>query len=343
MQPVLQRTLQPVGGRARIGLAALALTGLLLAACGQDQSTFGSAGPRAERISTLGWLMTGLGTLVFFIVLGALGFALVRGRRNETTDTGDDRSGLRLVIIGGVILPLLVLPIVFFETLRSMSSLSEPDGEDAVRIQVIGHQWWWEVIYPDEGIRTANQIHIPVGRPAEVEMTSADVIHSFWVPKLHGKIDMTPAMVTSLWLEADEPGTYRGQCAEFCGQQHSLMAFHVVAQLEDDFGVWLDAQRQSPDSLETEAEAAGQGLYLSKGCAACHAIRGTDPQHRIGPDLTHLMSRDWIGAGTLPNDPGNIALWLTQNQEVKPGNLMPDFELDPDELGALVAYLSSLE
>lgn len=333
-KPETIRRLWPLGPLA---------AGLLLVACGGEQSTFGPAGPRAERIDSLAWLLTGLGAVVFLLVLAALGFAVVRGRRNDPVVAEDDRSGLRLVIIGGVILPLLVLPIVFFETLRSMSALGDPEDEEPLRIQVIGHQWWWEVIYPGEGFRTANQINIPAGQPVEIEMTSADVIHSFWVPKLHGKVDMMPGHVTRLWIEADEPGTFRGQCAEFCGLQHAKMAFHVVALPESEFEQWQASQAQPPVRPQTEAAAAGEGLYLSKGCAECHAIRGTDPQHRIGPDLTHLMSREWIGAGTLPNNRGSLALWLVGNQEVKPGNLMPEFELEPDELAALLAYLTSLE
>ena len=221
--------------------------------------------------------------------------------------------------------------------------LSPPEPASAVTIEVTGHQWWWEVRYPEEQVVTANEIHIPVGRPVRVDMTSADVIHSFWVPELHGKMDMIPGRTDVIWLQTDVPGSYRGQCAEFCGLQHAKMALYVVAEPPETFAAWLDQQRQ-PAAEPTEPPAQ-RGRALAAGlCIQCHTIRTGDAAvgGSFGPDLTHVGSRRTLAAATLPNTREHLAEWLADPQSSKPGNKMPNLQLDVESVQALVAYLESL-
>jgi cytochrome c oxidase subunit 2 len=211
-------------------------------------------------------------------------------------------------------------------------------------VDVIGRQYWWEVRYLDRGVVTANEVHIPAGRAVRLRLTSADVIHSFWVPQLAGKLDLIPGQTNTLWIEADAPGIYRGQCAEFCGVQHARMALHVVAVPPEQFGAWLEASRGPAPPPADALARRGQELFFSRACAACHAVRGTDADGSAGPDLTHLMRRQWIAAGTLRNTPENLADFITDAQGIKRGSSMPSFsELDPESLRALIAYLTTLE
>lgn len=210
-------------------------------------------------------------------------------------------------------------------------------------VQVSGHQWWWEVRYPQQGFATANEIHIPVGQPIRLELTSADVVHNFWVPELHGKIDMTPGKVNTLWLQADQAGVYRGKCAEYCGTQHAKMELIVVADPPEQFGAWLARQQQpAPEPAELLAQQ-GQQVFLRSSCVYCHAVRGTSANSTFGPDLTHLASRRTLGAGALENITGNLAGWITNPHSIKPGNKMPAVVLAPEDLNALLAYLATLE
>ena len=217
---------------------------------------------------------------------------------------------------------------------------------DAIRIRVTGHQWWWEVQYRDpqleHWITTANEIHVPVGRPIFVELRSADVIHSFWPPNLSAKRDLIPRKDNSLWLEADSAGVYRGQCAEFCGHQHAKMAFLVVAQPPDSFARWLSRERESAAVPADSLARRGQTVFLESGCPLCHTITGTLAGGRLGPDLTHLAGRRSLAAGTLPNTRGNLAAWIVTPQAIKPRSKMPPSTLDSEELQALLAYLETL-
>jgi cytochrome c oxidase subunit 2 len=201
--------------------------------------------------------------------------------------------------------------------------------------------WWWEVRYPAPGIVAANELHIPAGQPVRLEMTSADVIHSFWVPRLHGKRDLIPGISTTFWIEASEPGVYRGVCAEYCGTQHANMAFDVVAHAPEEFAAWLAAPaRRGPHSA---AEQPGLAVFRRAGCGQCHAIRGTPAVGTAGPDLTDFGSRRTIAAGMLPNTRGHLAGWIANPQAIKPGSKMPRTYLDGDELWTLVLYLESLQ
>jgi cytochrome c oxidase subunit 2 len=213
---------------------------------------------------------------------------------------------------------------------------------------VVGHQWWWEVKYPDEGnpqntVETANEIHVPVGRPVFIKMTSGDVIHSFWAPNLDGKKDLIPGHETRTWFRADTAGVYRGQCAEFCGHQHAKMSFFIVAEPRIQFEHWLESQKGEAAKPADSLTQTGERVFLSGTCAMCHAISGTGAGGHYGPDLTHLASRRTIAAGTLPNTTGNLAGWILDPQSIKPGAKMPPNQLEPAALQALLAYLESLK
>jgi len=214
-------------------------------------------------------------------------------------------------------------------------------------INLIGHQWWWEAEYeaavPSQRFRTANELHIPVGRPVVFKVTSRDVIHSFWVPNLHGKRDLIPGYTTSIWLQADKPGFYRGQCAEFCGYQHAKMALYVTAESQAEFENWSADQRKEAPQPTSEEQMRGRDVFLHSTCTQCHTIRGTIAGAVLGPDLTHLATRGTIAAGTLPNQRGHLAGWILDSQSIKPGNRMPPNSIAGDDLQALLTYLESLK
>ncbi|MBS3940625.1 MAG: cytochrome c oxidase subunit II, partial [Actinobacteria bacterium] len=214
---------------------------------------------------------------------------------------------------------------------------------DAMVVEVVAEQFWWRVTYPDHGVMTANEIHIPTGQDVRVRVTSTDVIHSFWVPKLAGKVDATPGHTTEVVLESDEPGRFRGRCTEFCGLAHAQMVVHVVAQEPDEFDAWLEHQSRPQDIPTDDRLIAGREVFMSSSCVYCHTVDGHSAGNRIGPDLTHLASRETIAGGILPNDRGNLGGWIVDPQALKPGNLMPGTQLAGAELDALLDYLLSLE
>ncbi len=309
---------------------------LQLTAClGSDtQSMLHPVSLSAERIAGLWWFMLAvLGgvTLAVFVLL-FLGMRL-RGRPPGGS-TG-------FVVAGGIIVPALILVILLVVALRTTVALKPAPG--TFTIQVIGHQWWWEVRYPEWGIVTANEIHVPVGMDVRLEVWSADVIHSFWVPRLHGKIDLLPDIVNPFSIRADRPGEYRGQCAEFCGTQHAKMAFLVVAMPPAEFEAWVDERRMPPEPPADPALILGHDAFFEAQCHACHAIRGTAAVGKVGPDLTHLGSRLTLGAGEIPNTLGNLQGWIANPQAIKPGNLMPRNYLPPKDLHAIATYLESLK
>lgn len=326
----------------------LANSGLLLlvtcavTGCGAAPAIFDAAGQAAREINQLWWLLFGLGTAVYIAVMGYLLLALYR-RRPLTEGAPGWGGNTRTVIWGGIVLPALILLIVYGFTVRTLWSLSVRAADAEVTIEVIGHQWWWEVHYPEQSIITANEITIPVGQPVRINLTSADVIHSFWVPELHGKLDLIPGRTNTFWLEADHAGAYWGLCAEFCGTQHAKMHFLVVAVAPADFDVWLANQQAPPPAPTTELAQQGQQLFMERACAQCHAIAGTPANGRLGPDLTRLASRRTLAAGVLDNTVGNLGGWLIDPQHLKSGNLMPASLLTADELQAMLAYLQTLK
>lgn len=284
-----------------------------------------------------------ISAVVFMVVVGMIAVGLWRKRRHDEDPRRSVSWGEPFILFAGVVIPALVLVGVFLVSLRDMSALSAPEEQTELTIDVVGHDWWWEASYGPSGAVTANEIHIPAGRPVRIRLTTADVIHSFWVPQLQVKVDMIPGKTNEMWLEADEPGRYRGQCAEFCGLQHANMIFYVVAQPPDEFESWLDNESQPASEPESASAVRGRDVFLNSTCVGCHAIRGTDASATVGPDLTHIAGRETIAAGVIDNSRGNMALWITDPQEVKEGSTMPPTDFTEDELNDLLDYLEQLE
>ena len=332
--------------RARV-LGMIAAAVVLLSGCGGGLSAVDPAGPQAARIGTLTAFLVALGSAVFLAVAGLLLYALWRGhRRIESAAGAEVERRLAWWVGGGVAATaviLVVLLVLNYGTGRALASFAEPD---ALTVRVTGKQWWWQVEYQDptagRRLLTANEIHVPVGRRVRLEVRSADVIHSFWAPSLHGKLDLIPGYSATTYFRADRPGVYHGRCAEYCGLQHAHMGFLVVAEPPARFAAWYEQQLRAAPAPADALQQKGLQVFLSKGCVMCHAIRGTPANGRIGPDLTHLASRRTLAAGTLPNTRGHLAGWVVDAQSVKPGVKMPPNPLAPDELRALLAYLQSL-
>jgi cytochrome c oxidase subunit 2 len=311
------------------------------------------AGAQAQHIASLWWLTVAICAVVFVAILIGLFYALRRAPRADASTPPDmasmDRpeSGTRRTVVTAVTLSILGLLVLLAGSVVTDRALATLPLANAVHIEVVGHQWWWQVNYddpePSRIFSTANEMHIPVGRPVVVSLEAGDVIHSFWVPSLHGKKDLIPGHTNTIELRADKAGTYRGQCAEFCGLQHAFMAFTVVAEDDESFRKWADAQRQ-PAAEPSEAKAKrGHDLFLSGTCMMCHAIQGTTASARMAPDLTHIASRPTLGAGTVPNDRASLAAWIRDPGKLKPGVQMPAHHVPDDEIDALVAYLETLK
>ena len=303
-------------------------------------------GPIGDRVATLGWILLIISSIVVLVVsVLVLAGVLRRGTRafGPVERAG---GGVRWIVVGGIVVPTLILVAVFVFTVLTQAAVAAPAAAPELTIRVRGHQWWWEVQYldpsSDRPATTANEIHIPVGRPVRLEIVAGDVIHSFWVPELAGKTDLIPGQTNVTWIQADQPGVYRGQCAEYCGMQHSKMAMSVVAESPARFDRWLERQGR-PAASPTNADlVAGEAVFAGSACAQCHTIRGTPARGRLGPDLTHLADRRTIAAGTLPNTRGYLAGWIANPQALKPGNLMPAVPLKATELQVLITYLQSL-
>jgi cytochrome c oxidase subunit 2 len=286
--------------------------------------------------------------VVFVLVVAALLWGALRRRPVQASESAPvrERSLTTGVVVATGVTVLILFGFLAYDIAVGRQLTRNP-GDRALQIRVTGHQWWWEVQYrdslPQNWITTANEIHVPVGRPVVFELRSTDVIHSFWPPNLSPKRDLITGDANSLWFQADSPGVYRGQCAEYCGLQHAKMAFLVIADPPDSFATWLTRQRDTALTPTDQLTRRGQEVFLSSTCVMCHAISGTPAGSRIGPDLTHLASRRTIAAGTLPNTRGNLAGWILDPQRIKPGTKMPPNRLDPADLQALLAYLETLK
>lgn len=303
------------------------------------QSALHPAGPEAAEVAALWWAMFGAAVLIFLLVVGLIAWGLTRAHGRERL------AGTRMMVWLGLVLPVVgITPLVLWSTdLTSRIRVAEP----VLTVEVVGLRWWWEVRYPDaagQGVVTANEIRIPTGQPVEFILTTEDVIHSFWAPAMGGKLDMIPGRINRLIAQVDEPGVYRGACAEFCGIQHALMAFVLVAQPPEEFDAWLAAQARPAPPPANPFLARGRDAFIAEGCGTCHTVRGTEATGTYGPDLTHVGSRLTLGAGTLPNGVGPLAGWIADSQAIKPGNLMPAFNtVDGETLRAMAAWLESLE
>jgi cytochrome c oxidase subunit 2 len=311
--------------------------------CNRVQSVLAANGPEAERVANLFWIMTGAGAVILLGVMALAALAIF----------GPDRwrGGLRsdrVVIGGGIIFPTIVLSVLLVAAFLLTRAGALPGGQSpSLRIAVVGEQWWWRVRYAaadGSRIESANEIRIPVGRPVALELSTADVIHSLWIPTLAGKLDMIPGRTTVLHVEANSAGVTRAQCAEYCGGAHALMSLYVVAMEQEEFEQWL-AGEAAPARAEGGLRSRdGERLFFAAGCAACHTIRGTRAQGTIGPDLTHLGSRVSLAAATLPNNVEAIARWIQDNQHIKPDNKMPPYRVfSREELDSLAFYLAGLK
>jgi cytochrome c oxidase subunit 2 len=340
------RRLKAVGRvRAPRRLRVLLIPLLLGAGCSGPLSALDPAGPGAARIERLWWVLFWIASVVFAVVVFLILYSLRRARRDITPDIDLDgaRWGDRFIAIAGVGIPVLILLGSFVYSLGEMNALAtDDDDRSTLDIEVVSHNWWWEVRYAN-GAVTANELHIPTDERIRLTLTTADILHSFWVPRLQAKMDHVPGTENEIWLEADEPGIYRGQCAEFCGLQHAHMAFFVEAQAPDDFETWYENEA-SPAATPTDASAErGLDVFLSSSCVGCHAIQGTEADATIGPDLTHLAARETLLAGRLDNTRSNLERLIMDPQGAKPGVGMPPTELDAAELEALLDYLERLD
>jgi cytochrome c oxidase subunit 2 len=342
----------------------LLLLPLILSGCSTAQSTYNPEGHAAHEIAKLSWFMTIL-FLVVTAVMWVLLFVAVTRRRGTLSEHApiDSGGGQAWIAIGGLAIPLAVLTLIFVLGLRLLSRFPIHGAHGAMDmnhgamnkgevkspdILVIGHQWWWEVHYldgdMDQHFTTANEIHIPTNRPVDIELESADVMHSFWVPGLHGKVDLIPGHINFVRLEASHVGSFPGQCAEFCGAQHAHMRLLVVAQPADEYAAWTQQQIKPATDPTTAIARAGEQTFVAGPCSLCHQVRGTISGGRVGPDLTHVGSRQYLAANTLPNNDAYLEAWITHAQSFKPEAQMPDLtQFDGRQLQGLVAYLRQLQ
>lgn len=329
---------------------AIPAAALVLSSCSGNPSVLEAVGPDALQTEWLFWLFLAVCAVVYVLVIGALAWVVLRSWRRHA-DVGSsvaDRSAALVVggAVGTTTLVLFALVIASFATDRNILSLEQ---NALLEVEVTGHQWWWEVRYldadPTKIFRTANELHFPVGSRVKLDLKSADVIHSVWLPNLAGKRDVIPGRSNILWLQVDKAGEWHGRCAEFCGYQHAHMDLSVIAEPPDSFNRWKAAQLEPAHQPQTDEQQHGELVFASSNCVLCHAIRGSmaDGQSTIAPDLTHLKSRQTIGAGTAPNEKGFLGGWVVDPHGLKPGVNMPTNLLEPGDFQALLAYLETLE
>ena len=334
---------------ARRALLALPLLALAAAACSAPQTTTDPQSDFADTVQNVYLIVTILAAAVFVIVLGLILVLAVMFRERPGHEARQFHGNTRLEILWTII-PTVIVTIIAVPTFFAIADTTKPPPPDAITIEVTGHQWWFEFEYLDLGLVTANEIHIPAGVPASFNLLSNDVIHSFWVPQLAGKVDIVPGHQNNLWFTPhltavrDEP--YLGQCAEFCGLSHANMRFRVYVDTQADFDAWVAAQKDDRVEPTTEAIAAGEQLFLTSECIGCHTIQGTTAAGVIGPNLSHVGSRGTIAAGIMPNDRENLIRWISNPHREKPGVvLMPAFEtrMTPEQIASLADYLLSLQ
>ena len=322
--------------------------GLAVVGIAPTPSMFAPASTPAFAIRELSFLVLAIVTVIFVVVAGLTVYAIIRYRRRPGDDGREPPQvyGSTQIELAWTVVPFLIVIVLFLTTARYIFVLERHAAPpDALEVIVVGNQWWWEIRYPGLGIVTANELHVPVSdaarpTPTFITLESADVIHSFWIPQLAGKMDVIPGQRNRTWVEPRTPGTYVGQCAEFCGVQHAGMLLTVTVHSPDDFARWVAAQQAV--AADVPAARAGRDVFTSVACISCHTVRGTPANGVFGPDLTHLMSRATLGAGVAPNTPENLRAWVNDPAALKPGALMPAMKLSRDQLDPLVAYLATL-
>jgi cytochrome c oxidase subunit 2 len=336
---------------------ALLLNPVFLSSCvTHQQSALDPAGPQAGEIAGLWWLFFWPLVLVFVIVMALTLWTLTRPNRRldqQSLETRHlpseptERKLSRVVAAATVLTVVILFALLSFSIATGKAVSSLGNKSNGLTIEVTGNQWWWNVRYqnsdPSQILVTANEIHLPVGRPIQIRGMSNDVIHSFWIPNLHGKRDLIPSRITTEWIQADHPGIYRGQCAEFCGLQHAHMILYVIAEPQDKFDAWFKQQLQPAAAPSDATQQRGQQVFLNYACVFCHQVRGTTAAGQNGPDLTHFGSRLGIAANTLPNNLGNLAGWIVDPQSNKPGNHMATIPVKSGDLQPLIEYLESLK
>lgn len=329
----------------RLLIAAALVIAVVAGACGGEypQSALHPESDFAERLDVLFAQIFWWAVGVFVVVEGILLYTVFRWRENPERGRPKEVHGHTLMEIGWTLVPALILVAIAIPTIRTIFIVDNPTTDpDALTVEAIGRQWWWEFNYPELGIKTANEIHIPVGRTIDVRVRSADVLHSFWVPRLGGKRDLVPGRENQIWFTADSTGVYWGQCAEYCGTAHALMSFRVIVDTPEDFDAWAAVNAGGAITIQDAEARAGKAVFESNACVSCHTIRGTIAQGQFGPDLTHFGSRLTIGAGILDNTPENLRYWIDSTQHAKPGNFMPEVQLTDAQVAQLAAYLLAL-
>ena len=303
----------------------------------------------AASVYQLSMLVIAICSVIFLVVAGLLTFTLFRFRKRRL-DNGNEPAqvyGSNRIEVAWTVIPILIVLVLTMTTARVVIDIqNKPAPEDALQVTVVGHQWWWEFRYPDFGIVTANELHVPLSTATTPAMTflklqSADVAHSFWIPQLSGKTDLIPGRTNSMWIDPRQEGTFLGNCAEYCGTQHANMLLRVVVQSPADFAKWAADQKR--DAVFDPRLEEARAMFLSFSCVNCHTVSGTAASGTFGPDLSHLMSRNTLGSGVIPNSEENLRAWVKDPQTIKPGNLMPNMQLSARELDQVVAYLASLK
>jgi cytochrome c oxidase subunit II len=303
----------------------------------------------AQAIYEVSLLVLAICAGIFLVVAGLLTYTLWRFRQRPGDEDREPPQvyGSNQLELAWTVIPIVIVFVLFLATTRTIYDVqSAVPPADALNVTVVGHQWWWEIRYPKLGIVTANELHVPVSdagkrRPTFLKLESVDVVHSFWVPQLAGKTDVIPNRENHMWIEPTQTGIYDGNCAEYCGTQHAHMMLRVIVHSAEEFEKWLAEQKQpSADDLQARS---GRAVFLSTSCVNCHAIQGTTANGSFGPDLTHLMSRQTLGAGAIANTEKNLKDWVRGPQRIKPGVLMPDMQLTENDLNQVIGYLTTLK
>ena len=339
-----------VGGYRRLSEESV-LSTMVFAGLNSQTSIFSPKSAPAHSIESIGLRTLGITGLIFIVVASLLLYAIIRFRKRPTDDDSEPPQifGSTQIELSWTIIPILIVTVLFLTTTRVIFEIQDaPKPNSAVELTVIGHQFWWEVRYPSYHVTTANELHVPVSSPAApkptfIRLTSADVIHSFWVPQLAGKTDLIPNRINELWISPEATGIYKGQCAQFCGTEHALMLLRVYVDTADGFAAWIRQQQTAAAIPASDAAEQGRKQFEAQACINCHTVNGTVANGRFGPDLTHLMSRDTLASGVVPNTPTNLARWIDDPDTFKHGSLMPSMHLTKPQVQQITAYLVTLK